>query len=127
MARDRAPGPQSRPRAPWAALSRLRAHPRAKTWFARVRAILWVVVGVASFPLGWASSVVLVWIASVYANVESSVASSEAADDTAVTDRLDRLEAGQERIIHLLSGQDAPGEACPPADHAAILGRPGSP
>jgi hypothetical protein len=80
-------------------------------WFARVRAILWVVVGLVSFPLGWASSVVLVWIASVYANVAGEMATGEAADDKAVTDRLDRIEANQERIeatqqriLELLSG-----------------------
>jgi hypothetical protein len=64
----------------------------ARVRFARARALAWAVVGVVSFPLGWAESVVLVWIASVYANVASEMATGEAADDRAVTDRLDRIE-----------------------------------
>lgn len=65
-------------RNPWSALGTGRVR------FARLRALLWVVIGIVSFPLGWANSVVLVWIASVYANVESSIAAGEAADDEAV-------------------------------------------
>lgn len=65
---------------------------RAKVWFGRSRAIVWVLLGLASFPLGWSDSVVLVWIASVYANVESSIASSEAADNRDLHERLDRIE-----------------------------------
>jgi hypothetical protein len=64
----------------------------ARVRFARARAIGWALLGVVSFPLGWAESVVLVWIASVYANVASEMATGEAADDRAVTDRLDRIE-----------------------------------
>lgn len=59
---------------------------------ARLRAAAWAVVGVISFPLGWAQSVVLVWIASVYANVASEMATGEAADDRALVDRLERIE-----------------------------------
>lgn len=55
-----------------------------RVWFARARALVWVILGVVSFPLGWANSVVLVWMASVYANVESGIASSEAADDSKI-------------------------------------------
>lgn len=58
---------------------------------ARLRAIAWAVVGVVSFPLGWASSVILVWIASVYANVASEIAAGEAADDEAVLTELRAL------------------------------------
>lgn len=65
-------------RNPWSALGTGRVR------FARLRALAWAVVGVVSFPLGWANSVVLVWIASVYANVASEVAAGEAADDEAV-------------------------------------------
>lgn len=65
---------------------------RTKIWFGRGRALVWILLGLASFPLGWSDSVVLVWIASVYANVESSIASSEAADDRALHERLDRIE-----------------------------------
>lgn len=58
---------------------------------ARLRAIAWAIVGAVSFPLGWANSVVLVWIASVYANVASEVAAGEAADDEAVLTELREL------------------------------------
>jgi hypothetical protein len=64
----------------------------ARVRFARLRAVAWVLLGVVSFPLGWAESVVLVWVASVYANVAGEMATGEAADDRAVTDRLDRIE-----------------------------------
>lgn len=111
MARTRAPARQhrqSRLRTPWAALSRLRRHQRWKVWFARSRAAAWAVVGALSFPLGWANSVVLVWIASVYANVASEMATGEAADDKALTDRLDRIEAIQQAILDRLSRDDIP-------------------
>jgi hypothetical protein len=75
----------------WRALTRW-AGPSTRVRLARARAAAWVAVGVVSFPLGWAQSVVLVWIASVYANVASEMATGEAADDRAVTDRLDRIE-----------------------------------
>lgn len=63
-----------------------------KTAFARGRALLWLALGVLSWPLGWMNSVALVWMASVYANVESGFATGEAADDREVTRRLDRHE-----------------------------------
>lgn len=75
----------------------------ARVWFARARAAAWIIIGIVSFPLGWSDSVVLVWIASVYANVESGFATSEAADDSAVLERLDRIEAKLNR----LAGEDA--------------------
>ncbi len=63
-----------------------------KVWFHRSRAILWAVLGVVSFPLGWANSVALVWAASVYANVLTDVGAAEAADDRQILERLDRIE-----------------------------------
>lgn len=65
----------------------------ARVWFHRSRAIAWAVVGVASFLFGWQNSVVLVWIASLYANVSTDWGNGEAADDHEVTERLDRIEA----------------------------------
>lgn len=59
--------------------------------FARLRAFAWALVGAVSFPLGWANSVVLVWIASVYANVASEIAAGEAADDDAVISEIRAL------------------------------------
>jgi len=65
---------------------------RWRIWFHRSRSIAWALVGALSFPLGWANSIVLVWIASLYANVASDWAASEAADDREVLERLDRIE-----------------------------------
>lgn len=65
---------------------------RRKVWFHRSRAVVWLIVGALSFPLGWANSVALVWIASLYANVVTDVGAAEAADDREVLERLDRLE-----------------------------------
>jgi hypothetical protein len=73
---------------------------RARVYFHRGRAALWIALGAASFPLGWADSVVLVWIASVYANVVSDLGAAEAADDRDLTDRLDRIERHLERPRH---------------------------
>ncbi len=70
-----------------------RLGPNGRVRFARLRALAWEIVGVVSFPLGWANSVVLVWIASVYANVESGIAAGEAADDRAVLDAVNALRA----------------------------------
>lgn len=68
-------------------------------WFHRARAVAWVVAGVVAFLTGWADMVWFVTIASLYANVASDWASSEAADDRKVLDavaelgrRLDRME-----------------------------------
>ncbi len=74
--------------------------PSGKIWFHRARAILWGIVGVLSFPLGWANSVVLVWIASLYANVVSDVGAAEAADDRAVLEKLDRIERKLDRLLN---------------------------
>ncbi len=73
--------------------------PSGKIWFHRARAILWGIVGVLSFPLGWANSVVLVWIASLYANVSTDWGNAEAADDRAVLERLDRIEQKLDRLL----------------------------
>ncbi len=70
-----------------------------RVWFHRARAAMWVAIGIVSFLFGWQDSVVLVWCASVYANVVSALTAAEAADDRSVCDRLDRIEAllGQRR------------------------------
>lgn len=72
---------------------------RRKIWAHRALAAAWAAVGIVSFPLHWANSVVLVWIASVYANVASEMSTAEAADDRAVVDRIDRVERNQKLII----------------------------
>lgn len=68
------------------------AGPSSRVRFARARALTWIIIGVISFPIGWADSVILVWIASVYANVASEIAAGEAADDDRVIQRLARIE-----------------------------------
>lgn len=53
-------------------------------WFNRISAILWVLAGIAAFPLGWAYSVAFVTIASIYANVKTDWGTAEAADNAEV-------------------------------------------
>ncbi len=62
-----------------------------RVWFHRGRSILWVVVGVASFVWGFANSVMLVWIASLYANVVSDWGAAEAANNTEVLEAIAQL------------------------------------
>lgn len=71
---------------------------RPVVWFHRARAVCWLAVGVWSFTAGTADSVVLVWIASLYANVATDWGAGEAADDhrlidelTAIRHQLDQL------------------------------------
>lgn len=64
----------------------------ARVWFHRCRSMAWMTVGALSFPLGWANQIVLVWVASLYANVASDWAAAEAADDRKITRRLDGIE-----------------------------------
>lgn len=59
--------------------------------FHRLRALVWLALAVPAV-LFWRDSVLFVILASVYANVVSDLGAAEAADDTAVTDRLDRIE-----------------------------------
>jgi hypothetical protein len=63
-----------------------------KLWWHRGRAIAWVVIGVAAFPLGWQDAIWLLWLASVYANAESAWSTGQAADHRDLTRRLDRIE-----------------------------------
>ncbi len=61
-------------------------------WFHRARAIGWAVVGVASFVFGFANSVTVVWIASLYANIVSDWTAAEAADNREIIEAIRRLE-----------------------------------
>lgn len=63
-----------------------------RVWFARGRAALWAGLTLAALKW-WPDSVAFVIIMSGYANVVSDLSVAEAADDTAVLERLDRLEA----------------------------------
>lgn len=71
----------------------------------RADAAFWVVLGAVSFPIGWANSVVLVWIASVYANVKSGWSAAEAADNREVLAELRRVCERLERIEASLAGR----------------------
>lgn len=71
--------------------------------FGRIRALFWIAIGLASFPLGWSDSVVLVWIASFYANAESGFATAEGADDRDVIAKLDDHQKQLDRIENLLT------------------------
>ena len=83
----------------------LRLSTSSKVKFGRIRAITWLAVGLISFPLGWANSVVLVWIASFYANAESGFATSEAANDEAVLEQIRLLREQVTRIERLMNAQ----------------------
>lgn len=52
---------------------------------------MWVVGGVLSFVFGWANSVALVWVASLYANVVSDWTAAEAADNSHLIEQLEVL------------------------------------
>lgn len=64
----------------------------ARVWFHRSRSIVWLIVAVLALPFGWLNSVVLVSLASLYANVASDWSASEAADDREVVATLRRIE-----------------------------------
>lgn len=59
----------------------------------KIMGIAWVLFGAIAFALGWQNSVALVWLASVYANAKTDWGTAEAADDRAILERLDRIEA----------------------------------
>ena len=61
-------------------------------WWHRGRAIFWIVLGVAAFLFNWQNSIVLLWLASVYANVESALSTAAAADNSDLIARLERIE-----------------------------------
>lgn len=68
---------------------------RVKVWFHRSRAIVWGVLGVISFALGWQNSVALVWAASLYANISTDWGAAEAADDRELLVELQRIRQAQ--------------------------------
>ena len=65
--------------------------PAVKVWFHRSRSIVW---GISLIPaiLWWQTSILFVIVASVYNNVVSDWAASEAADDSVVTEQMEALE-----------------------------------
>lgn len=82
---------------------------RSRVWFHRVSAAFWALLGPVSFYFGWQNNIAMVWLASVYANIKSDWGAAEAADDSAVTERLDRHEQMLGEILELLrSSNDQP-------------------
>lgn len=63
-----------------------------RVWFHRSRAVAWALTGVVAL-VWWRDSIIFVIAASVYANVVSDWTAGEAADDSDILDRLDRIEA----------------------------------
>lgn len=76
--------------------------PSRIVWVHRARAIGWLVLGVAAFPLGWAGMVEVVWMASVYANVFTDWGAGEAADNSEILQRLDKMEDTHARRLDRL-------------------------
>jgi hypothetical protein len=80
---------------------RLNVH-KGKVWFHRIRAGIWVLIGGASFLFGFANNIVLVWLASLYANIVSDWGAAEAADDREVLERLQSIEQKQKEMCGIL-------------------------
>ena len=66
----------------------------------RTLAACWLLIGAASFWMGWQDSVVLVWIASVYANVVGEWSAAEAADDRAILAEVKKLRAEVRKLTN---------------------------
>lgn len=81
-------------------------------WFHKARAFGWAILGGISFLLGLQNNVAMVWIASVYANFFTDWGAAEAADDRALQEQLQRIEAKLDRLLG--DGDDAQR---PPGTH----------
>jgi hypothetical protein len=64
---------------------------RRKVWFHRFSAAVWAAIGGLAFVFGLQNSVVMVWLASVYANVKSDWGAAEAADNREVLRQLSEI------------------------------------
>lgn len=78
--------------------------PRA-VWFGRARAAAWLLAGLLAQVFGLTSSVALVWWASVYANVESGMATATAADNREVLQEVRALRGDVARLESILRGE----------------------
>lgn len=65
---------------------------KRRIWWHRSRAIFWIVLGAIAFRFNWQNSIALLWLASVYANVESAWSTAAATDDSDLIARLERIE-----------------------------------
>jgi hypothetical protein len=68
-----------------------RLAPRHKVWIHRILALVWALLAIPGV-LWWAESILFVILVSLYANFVGEVSASEAADDRALAERLDRIE-----------------------------------
>lgn len=78
--------------------------PRA-VWFGRARAGAWLLAGALAQVFGLTDSVALVWWASVYANIESGMATAQAADDREVLREVRALRGDIARLESILRGE----------------------
>lgn len=78
----------------------------ARVWFHRVCAIVWVFLLIPGY-LWWRNAIFFVIAASIYANVKSDWAASEAADDTDVLTAIANLD---KRIDNLSAKSDIKGQ-----------------
>ncbi|MEU7170330.1 hypothetical protein ABZ949_02415 [Micromonospora tulbaghiae] len=69
---------------------------RRRVWIHRALAALWAVLAIPAV-LWWKTSILFVILVSLYANFAAEIASSEAADDRNICDRLDRIEQALHR------------------------------
>ena len=83
-----------------------------RKWFHISAGVAWLIFWGVSVWQGWQEAIALVWFASVYANAVGHWSGAEAADDKAVLERLDRIEAlllqitgDQERAPHNRQGE----------------------
>jgi hypothetical protein len=74
-------------------------------WFGRARAAAWLLIGAVAMLFGATDSVALVWWASVYANIESGMATATAADDREVLAELRALRGDVARLESILRGE----------------------
>jgi hypothetical protein len=86
--------------------------------FGRARAALWLLAGAAAQAFGLTESVALVWWASVYANIESGMATAQAADDRgvlrevrALAEQVQGLRGDVARLESILRGEQPHGPA----------------
>jgi hypothetical protein len=82
--------------------------PRA-VWFGRARAAFWVAAGAVAWLTGHADSVALVWWASVYANIESGMATATAADDREVLAEVRALRGDVAHLESIVRGEQPHG------------------
>lgn len=79
---------------------------KRKIWFNKTAAVVWTVVGVASFFTGWAYTIWFVVACSIWANVFSSWSTAEAIDDRVLLRKLITIEENQKAILDWIQAQE---------------------